>query len=409
MKKQILATLFISASLGASSQVVDDSITMQAGRTHETYYNMNTGEVSNVDNTDWDIAFDLSGFGSSVRSNGHTGTNVWVYSNGINWPTVDTTGMVWNDAMYNSETTWGTGAFDQDADPQDPFDLGWGAYDMVTHAITGDRIFIVELSTGDYKKLIIESLTGGVYSFRHADLDGSNEVSQTVTKGDYTGKSFVYYSIVNDQLIDREPANDSWDIVFTKYMGYLNPPGTFYNVTGVLSNEGVHVRQADGVDPSMADYNNFTVDSVIDVIGHDWKTFNGGTFTYDIAPDVSYFVEDLDGDLWHLIFTRFDLSSSGKVVFSKERVASADVEEIGDMNAFGLYPNPTQDVATVVFDTDSGAQLTITDMHGSVVHQESLSSGFVTHNLTLTSFQSGVYFVNLSTEQGSTSQKLIVQ
>ena len=79
------------------------------------------------------------------------------------------------------------------------------------------------------------------------------------------------------------------------------------------------------------------------------------------------------------------------------------------MNAFGLYPNPATGVATVVFDTDSDAQLTITDMNGGVVYQESLSSGFATHNLTLTNFQSGVYFVNLSTELGSTSQKLNVQ
>jgi hypothetical protein len=406
MKKQILASLFITVTLGVSAQV-EDSITMQAGRTHESYYNLETGEVLNVDNTDWDIAFDLSGFGSSIRSNGHIGTKVWVYPNGINWPTVDTTGTVWDDPMYNSETTWRTGAFDQDADPQNQLDLGWGEYNFVTHVITGDRIFIVELSTGDFKKVIIESLASGVYSFRYADLNGANEVIETVTKSDYSGKNFVYYSIANQQIVDREPANDSWDIVFTKYMGYLNPPGTFYGVTGVLSNNGVHVRQADGVDPSMADYNNFQVDSVIDVIGHDWKSFSMGTYT--IPADLSYFIEDLDGALWQIIFTRFDLSSSGKVVFSKEKIASANVSEIEDMNAFGLYPNPATGVATVVFDTDSDAQLTITDMNGGVVYQESLSSGFATHNLTLTNFQSGVYFVNLSTELGSTSQKLIIQ
>ena len=158
-----------------------------------------------------------------------------------------------------------------------------------------------------------------------------------------------------------------------------------------------------------ADYNNFAVDSVIDVIGHDWKSFNGGTMTYEIPTDLSYFVEDLDGDLWHLIFTRFDLSSSGKVVFSKERVASANVEEIDGLNAFGIYPNPAEDVTTILYDSDSEATLTIVDMNGSVVHSEQLSSGFETHNLTLSSFQSGVYFVSLSTEQGSTSQKLVVR
>lgn len=407
MKKQLLATLFFGMTLSLSAQVVDDSITMQTGRTHESFYSLSNGEVANVDNTDWDVAFDLSGFGASVRSNGHTGTKVWVYPNGTVWGSVDTTGMNWDNTLYNSETSWSIGAFDQDADAQDPFDLGWGEYNVVTHVVTGNRIFIVELATGDYKKLIIEQLASGVFNFRHADLDGNNEVSASVTKGDYTDKNFAYYSIVNDQIVDREPANDTWDIVFTKYTAYLNPPGAHYGVTGVLANHDVFVRQADGVDPAVADYNNFDVDSVINVIGYDWKTFSMGSYT--IPADLSYFVEDQNDDLWQIIFTRFDLSSSGKVVFSKEKISSANVDEIEDLNAFGIYPNPATDEATVLYDSDAPATISIIDVNGSVVYQETLEQGFVTHKLTLTNFQSGVYFVNLSTANGSTSQKLLVQ
>lgn len=398
----------MGTTLSVSAQLVEDSINMQAGRTHESYYNMENGEVSNVDNTDWDIAFDLTGFGSSIRSNGHTGTEVYVYPNGTDWATVDTTGMTW-EVLHNSETEWFIGAFDQDADPQDPFDIGWGEYSVITHTINGNRIFIIKLASGDYKKLTVETLANGIYTFRHADLDGSNEITATVDKANYSGKNFIYYSITNDQIVDREPVNDSWDIVFTKYVSDLGG-GSYYGVTGVFSNEGVHVRQADGVDPAMADYNNFQVDSVIDVIGHDWKTFNMGTFTYDMVQDLSYFVEDLNGDLWHIVFTRFDLSSSGKTVFAKEKVSSANVDEIEDINAFGLYPNPAQDVATVMFDTDSETTITVIDMQGSVVYEHTMpANGFVTHNLTLTSFQSGVYIVNLSTANGASSQKLIVQ
>lgn len=409
MKKRILTTLIISISVTISAQVVDDSITMQTGRTHESYYSMNSGEILNVNNTDWDIAFELDGFGASIRSNGHTGTNVWVYPTDTVWANVDTTGMIWDDVQYNSETTWSIGAFDQGADPQNPLDLGWGEYDMVTHIISGDRIFIVQLSTGDYKKLFINTLANGAYNFRYADLNGANEITQSITKSTYAGKNFIYYSLVTDQIIDREPLNDTWDLVFTRYMGYLNPPGTYYNVTGVLSNNGVHIREADGVAPSLADYNSFTVDSVIDVIGHDWKSFNGGTMQYEIVPDLSYFVEDLSGDLWHIIFTRFDLSSSGKVVFSKEKVASVNVEEIEDLNAFGIYPNPAKDIATVIYDGESGANLTIVDMHGSIVLTKQLSSGFHTHPLNLESFTKGAFFVKLSTEHGSSTQKLVVR
>ncbi|XOV66586.1 MAG: T9SS type A sorting domain-containing protein [Fluviicola sp.] len=404
MKKNVLTLSFLVVAVFVNAQT-EDSITQQVGRTHESYYSFSNGEVANVDNMDWDIAFELDGLGSSVRSNGHTATEVYVYP-GTDWNSVDTTGMNW-EVQYNSETTWETGAFDQDADPQDPFDVGWGEYSMITHSVTGNRIFIVKLATGDYKKVMIESLANGVFSFKHADLNGSGEIAQTIDKNAYASKNFVYYSITNELVIDREPANDMWDIVFTKYMASL-APGVTYLVTGVQSNKGVHVRQADGVDPSMADYNNFAVDSVIDVIGHDWKEFSMGTYT--IPSDLSYFVEDLNGDLWHLIFTRFDLSSSGKTVFSKERVANASIEEFEDITSFGVHPNPAEEYVTVVFNSNKTTRLSIKDMNGSVRSQESIPfTGFNTKTLSVTDFPAGVYFVHLTTENGKLTQKLIVQ
>ena len=308
---------------------------------------MENGEQANVDNTNWDLAFDLSGFGASIRTNEHIGTEVYVYPNGTDWANVDTTGMAWN-TFHNSETTWAIGALDQSNNPSDPFDLGWGTYNPVTHQITGDSIHIIKLASGDYKKLMIESLASGVYSFKHADLNGANEVSNTVTKGNYTDKNFAYYSITNDVVIDREPANNTWDIVFTKYVGELGP-GTYYGVTGVLSNNGVHVREANGVDPSTANYYDYTVDSVINVIGWDWKSFNMSTFSYDIAPDLSYLVEDQSGDIWHIVFTKFEGSMTGKVVFSKELISSASIDPLQDITSFGIYPNPAGDQTTLVF------------------------------------------------------------
>ena len=240
MKTSLLLTVLIGAHFTSYSQQVEDSIEMLPGYTNESYYSMENGEQANVDNTNWDLAFDLSGFGASIRTNEHIGTEVYVYPNGTDWANVDTTGMAWN-TFHNSETTWAIGALDQSNNPSDPFDLGWGTYNPVTHQITGDSIHIIKLASGDYKKLMIESLASGVYSFKHADLNGANEVSNTVTKGNYTDKNFAYYSITNDVVIDREPANNTWDIVFTKYVGELGP-GTYYGVTGVLSNNGVHVR-----------------------------------------------------------------------------------------------------------------------------------------------------------------------
>ncbi len=409
MKTHLLFTLIFSSSLAATAQQVEDSIEMLPGYTNESYYSLANDEQLNIDNTNWDIAFDLSGFGASVRTNEHVATEVYVYPNGTDWTTVDTTGMNWS-SMHNSETTWSVGAFDQSINSSNPFDIGWGVYNPVNHQIVGDSIHIVKLSNGTYKKLQIQSLISGVYAFRHADLNGANEINATITKADYTDKNFVYYSIVNDMIIDREPSNTSWDLVFTKYVSEV-APGMNYGVTGVLTNNGVYVREASGIDPNSANFYDFAIDSVINVIGYDWKSFNMTTYMYDIAPDLSYFVQDQAGDIWHLIFTRFEGSSTGKVVFTKEKVSSANVEEIQDITSFGIYPNPAKDHANLVFNSSSDeVHISITNIEGKVVFNESISeTGFIHYPITTSEFKAGTYFVQLTTRNGITRKKLLVQ
>lgn len=395
--------------MAVNAQQVEDSIEMLSGYTNESYYSLANDEQLNIDNTNWDLAFDLSGFGSSIRTNEHIGTEVYVYPNGTDWTNVDTTGMNWN-SMHNSETTWSVGAFDQSINPSDQFDIGWGVYNMVSHQILGDSIHIVKLSNGDYKKVQIESLISGVYAFRHADLNGANEVSATITKADYTDKNFVYYSITNDAILDREPNNTSWDLVFTKYVSEV-APGMNYGVTGVLSNNGVHIREASGVDPNAANFYDFSVDSVINVIGYDWKSFNMTTFNYDIAPDLSYFVQDQAGDVWHIIFTRFEGSTTGKVVFTKEKVSTASLNEIDDISSFGIYPNPATEHATLIFNSSSNdVNVSITNIEGKVVFSNRIAeTGFVTYPISVSEFKAGTYFIQLSTPNGVTIKKLIVQ
>ena len=134
-------------------------------------------------------------------------------------------------------------------------DLGWGNYSFITHYVTADSLFVVKLPSGSYKKLWIDRLASGVYYFTYADLDGSNEVSETVTKSDFTNKNFAYYSIDSQTELDREPANDSWDLLFTKYTTMLNYGGAQmpYGVTGVLSNAGVEVNKVSGIHKLEAD------------------------------------------------------------------------------------------------------------------------------------------------------------
>ena len=134
MKKTILLVGFNIIMFSLFSQTAD-SVSLLPSYKNQSYYDFSNGEVANVDNTNWDLAFSVAGYGSSIRINGQTNTKLYVYPNGdINdWATLDTNGMSAWKTVNNSDESWSLGAFDQNADANNPMDLGWGIYSTVTH------------------------------------------------------------------------------------------------------------------------------------------------------------------------------------------------------------------------------------------------------------------------------------
>jgi len=86
------------------------------------------------------------------------------------------------------------------------------------------------LADKSFKKIMINDLTAGTYTFTYADVDGSNEKKKSVTKNDMKSQNFGYYSIVDEQVVTREPATEDWDLVFTEYIIPIpTGPGMFQN------------------------------------------------------------------------------------------------------------------------------------------------------------------------------------
>ncbi len=79
------------------------------------------------------------------------------------------------------------------------------------HEVIGDSLHIIkyldENNDEFFKKLWIEKKISmqNTYVFKFADLDGSNEVNQVINCNDYSDKNFVYYSLLNETILDREP------------------------------------------------------------------------------------------------------------------------------------------------------------------------------------------------------------
>ncbi|MBO4381994.1 MAG: T9SS type A sorting domain-containing protein [Bacteroidales bacterium] len=83
------------------------------------------------------------------------------------------------------------------------------------------------------------------------------------------------------------------------------------------------------------------------------------------------------------------------------------------LSGMQLYPNPASDNVNVVFSSkeDANATLTIHNLMGQQVYSESIAiqEGSNVVKINTSNFQAGVYMVNIKSNQGTTTQKLIVR
>lgn len=392
MKNKIF-TLALIAGTTAIAQV-SDSVSVGAGYANESYYSLEEGEVANVDNSNWDLAFDASAFGATIRVNRLDA--VYTYPGSIDdFTDLDTAGITGWERTYNSDVSWSAGALNNVANPEVMEDLGWGEYNTTTHYTEGSRIFVFELASGDYKKLFVEELGGGVYTFFYDFLDNSDLQTKMIDKGDYSEMNFVHYSMETNEIIEREPTADSWDIVFTNYHTEL-APDVFYGVTGALTNMYVEVLEVTDVDTDDATFD-APFSNEINIMGYDWKAFNMETFAYDITDSLTYFIQANSGDVWKLIFTGFNGSADGKIYFTKEKVSSVSVEEETQTN-ISLYPNPAANQLNVQLNGTIQA-VNIFNTNGQLVYQNTQPNTNVL-SIDASDFENGLYILQATTEEG---------
>jgi hypothetical protein len=409
MKKITLIFAGIFSAFSINAQVAD---TVAIGSENEVYYSLENDEVSTVERGNWDIAFNLGGYGSAILARGASDVELYVYENGdiSDWETFDTTGLSGWEPRHNSTETWSEGAFNRRGSSYS----GWGNYSMQTHFVTADSLFLIKTTEGSYKKLWIDRLASGVYYFTYADLDGSNEVSETVTKSDFTNKNFAYYSIDSQTELDREPANDSWDLLFTKYTTMLNYGGAQmpYGVTGVLSNAGVEVNKVSGIHKLEADTTDGSFSSNISTIGWDWKS-HMGMGVYSTNDSLTHFVKSKSGDVWKLNFTGYKGGSSGEFHFSKEVFLSVTNMQSIDVLEVSTFPNPATDFLNIVLHQKDNENLNVTvfDMSGSLVYSELFAGTSGVNNLQLSvgEYSKGLYLVNVESQKASVQTRFIVK
>jgi hypothetical protein len=408
-------------SLPLAAQPALDSVSIGAGYTQQVWYNLNTGQTWSAEASDWDLAFSITGFGSSIRTNDGAGVKLWCYPDGDTaaWNSLDTTGMAANwTELHNSAAEWGVTAFSQGKVPGNDFDLGWGQYSIITHHVTGDSLYVLQDVDGNYKKLWIERLASGTYSFRYADLDGGNELSFDINKDDYDKRVFAYFSVADGVARDLEPATDEWDLLFTRYITPLQfgPSAPVpYGVSGILTHPGLRSVELNGVaDPSTVsapDTSTFSTER--NVIGYDWKSFDFQTNDYLIEDSLVYFVEDHEGKVWRLIPSDFGGSADGMFYFSREEAdaAVASLEASGNRaQALRLYPNPAVGDRVFIAGAPQAAfQYSLHELGGRELRRGQVSLHNGPAALAIDGLPAGLYLLQLRSERGVETHRLQIQ
>lgn len=411
MKKRLL--LLVSLLSGTVfSQAVSDSITLGASYSDQVFYQLSSGNKTASDNQEWDLQFFSSLFSASIRINGGVGVELYEPSNSdtanFTSTTIDTVGAT---ILRNGNDFWENDAFTSTATGHP--DYGWGTY-VGVGLLKGKKVYIIKLTSGTWKKIWVKEVnpSGPIY-FTIADLDGSNSVDRTVNRTSYNTKYHFYYDVDNDSVYDVEPLKDDWELVFRKYTDDLGG-GSYYNVTGGLSNYNVGIAEVRNVEvgTAMANWNTYPLDSAINVVGHDWKEFNMSTFMWDIEDSLSYFVQTIAGDVYQIIFTKWNGSSDGKFYFTKELVSAASIDENNGFKSFGVYPNPVQNQLNLNYELTQHEVINfeILNLNGQVVktfNNSGASEGFNQGSISVEELTKGTYLLVARTSKGVHTERFI--
>lgn len=414
-RKIYLLLLLGMLGTGVQAQSSSDTVLLGPGYANQAWYSLAQGEVLQAPKNHWHLAFSTAGFGTAIHFNNTIAAAIWLNPvlGAAQYDQLDTTNLANWTRLYNSETDWQQGALNQPADTSNAFDLGWGTYSMVTHTVQGNRVFVLQLPDQSYRKLLIESLAGGAFNFKYAALNGSNEQSISLAKAPYATKRFVYFDLIENQIRDREPAANSWDLLFTQYTTALPQP---YTVAGILQNDGVQAVRIDGVDTaSFQAWQNQPLVAEINTIGFNWKRFTG--MGWSLLDSTVYLVKDQQQQIWRITFPGFGGSANGGFYINKRLLGStASTAHLSAKAAFlQVYPNPVTHGHLQLqtdFPSAETAVLLLRNQHGQLVYSRpmQLEVGLTQQALQLPQLPAGMYYLQLQSKSAATAiQKIILQ
>ena len=416
----ILFLAFVGLGFTANAQTyTEKTIDMKPGFSDQVFYSMKNGEAGRSSIYNWDIAFTTNLRDNGVRANHMNGIEVYAYPNGdiSDWATMDTTGWKKFPKYYNSNKHLDSGAFNLAKDPNNMWDFSWGVYNVQTHAVTGDSLYLLAFKDQSqqitsFKKfwLVNQTSANGNLTIRMANLDNTQDtIVEIVNAG--AKYNFTYFSFKTMKTVSREPIKTDWDITFTRWMQYLGPfsPIPYFPSTGVHSNYNTlvaknHTLPANEINPwnekANAKNEHF-------LIGVDWKWNDRQTHVTYLEDSLTYIVfkDSAAMEAHPFYFSSYEGSSTGII---KINVGEVNLGINGpETNNLVVFPNPVKEGDDLTFSSKThsidNSYIEIVNVNGQLVYTSNYKNK-ISPNLV-----SGLYFLKVISADGIATSKLIVQ
>lgn len=279
--------------------------------TYQVYYDCESSQVVSTNTKyDWDLSFECTSDGFHVLLN--TARGVFIANQGnVSFSSVTSvSGVTW---LWDASN----GHLDSTA---------FGDWRNTNNVFIVDRQYNASGGHIGYKKIQLQSVSNQSYTFKYANLDGSDEVIFIIDKE--PSRNFVHFNFDGGgQSLLLEPEKNSWDLLFSNhYYKFSNLPLPFV-LTQVLTNKhsGVVVAEDNNSNFSnieLTDTINYTFTNAWDEIGYDWKIRNSQDNSFTIDPNKSYIVKTTEELFFKVRFIDFynDLGVKGYPKFEIQKL-----------------------------------------------------------------------------------------
>lgn len=269
------------------------SIEMGPTYKNQIFYKLSSESIiSTNDKADWDLAFDCTS--EHIFLNSSKLMYIWNTGQTSMSSVTDTTGFYAN-KKWDSEKGMhdSTAIGDLTSILNQVVLINRGYNDIGTHQ--------------GFRKMMVQSVGTGSYTFTYSNLDGTASYTKTITISSTHNK--IYYSFTSNNEVVIEPAKNNYDLLFTQYTQTFYDPLQSYLVTGVLINPNntrvSKITDKTFNDIALSDTTSHPFSNYANSIGYDWKVYDFGTSLYVVDVSHCYIISDNEGFFWKLHFIDF--------------------------------------------------------------------------------------------------------